>query len=92
MLDILTATQWIGVAIIAILLVFAGFAFRQGMKVKPEKDVRPTGAVTDVLQNLFPKSRAIARRQLPRQAILSSSLSCPSVLLQNLAGHKKMFL
>jgi hypothetical protein len=33
----MTATQWIGVAIIAVLLIFAGFAFRQGMKVKPEK-------------------------------------------------------
>jgi hypothetical protein len=45
MLDILTATQWIGVAIIAILLVFAGFAFRQGMKVKPEKDKNPFGGL-----------------------------------------------
>jgi hypothetical protein len=41
----MTATQWIGVAIIAILLIFAGFAFRQGMKVKPEKDKNPLGGL-----------------------------------------------
>jgi hypothetical protein len=41
----MTATQWIGVAIIAILLILAGFAFRQGMKVKPEKDKNPFGGL-----------------------------------------------
>jgi hypothetical protein len=41
----MTGTQWIGVAIIAVLLIFAGFAFRQGMKVKPEKDKNPFGGL-----------------------------------------------
>jgi hypothetical protein len=41
----MTAIHWIGVAIIAVLLIFAGFAFRQGMKVKPEKDKDPFGGL-----------------------------------------------
>jgi hypothetical protein len=32
----MTTTQLIGAAIFVLLLIFAGFAFRQGMKVKPE--------------------------------------------------------
>jgi hypothetical protein len=41
----MTTAQWIGIAIIVLLLMFAGFAFRQGMKVKPEKDKDPFGGL-----------------------------------------------
>jgi hypothetical protein len=32
----MTATQWIGVAILALLFAFAAFAFRKGFAVKPD--------------------------------------------------------
>jgi ammonia channel protein AmtB len=32
----MTSMQWIGVAIIVLILAFGWFAFRQGTKVKPE--------------------------------------------------------
>jgi hypothetical protein len=46
----MTPAQWIGVAGIALILAFGWFAFRQGMKVKPEeRDSRgglPPGAAS----------------------------------------------
>ena len=37
----MTSTQWVGVAIIALVLAFGWFAFRQGTKVKPEEGKDP---------------------------------------------------
>src|SRR5262245_5081285 len=59
----------------------------QGLPSPEPGHVRPAGAATDARRNLLPKSRAITRRQLPRQAISSSSFSRPPVLLRILTSR-----